>query len=462
MPPAGEQRSLITNECHGLARLTGCGRVQFTWLKGYNDPATPDNLDRVGVLKIGPESARNVLVLNPGTSAGSGYFLPLAQDIVRRTRGRWQVWSVERRENQLEDHSILDRAKEGQATPKELFDYYLGWLTDPSVTNHFQPIPDSSVSFARGWGMNVEIQDLHRVVETAHQYRRNVVLGGHSLGGSITTAYATWDFNGRPGAKDLSGLVYIDGGSGPTAITAQQATQSLQGLQTASPWLAFGGIPAPYLGLYSATGSTAAKVFRDDRSLGQTFSLLPANLKAPVPATNEAQFGYAIDTDTSPSNLLAAQVHAGQLRPSGDPRGWERAGDITPLQRYAAMLSGTGLEGIDGSAWYHPQRLSIDSGAVAAGNANPAQAILGVRAIHGHDLDKHTLIYAFGAALGGQSVLSAAQNLAAQSSIPDKNLTLVDRHTTYSHNDPSAASPDNDFVDHLIPFLAEDAALHHR
>ena len=28
----------------------------------------------------------------------------------------------------------------------------------------------------------------------------------------------------------------------------------------------------------------------------------------------------------------------------------------------------TGLRGLDGSAWYHPLRLTIDSGAVAAGN----------------------------------------------------------------------------------------------
>jgi hypothetical protein len=73
-----------------------CGDVRFTILKGFDDPATPDGLDRVGVLKIGSERARNVLVLNPGTSAGAGYFKPLAEDIVRRTHGRWQVWSVER------------------------------------------------------------------------------------------------------------------------------------------------------------------------------------------------------------------------------------------------------------------------------------------------------------------------------------------------------------------------------
>jgi len=436
---------------------TACGArpdVRFVWMKGYDDPATPDVLDRVGVLQVGPESAKNVLVLNPGTSAGSAYFKPLADDVVRRTNGAWQVWSVERRENQLEDQFVLDQYKSGLVTTQQLFDYYLGYLVDPTITNHFQMINDASVSFAKGWGLNVEIQDLHRVVDAAKQHGRRVVMGGHSLGGSITTAYATWDFGGRAGADALAGLVYIDGGSGPTPVSPEEAQQSLEALQAGTPWLAFGGIPTPFLGLFSALGSTSAVIDPNSASLGPEFPLLPAYLKPPVRVTNEAQFGYAVDTDTSPPSLRAAQVHSGQLAASGDPRGWSDAGAITPIQRYADMLSGTGLKSIDGSAWYHPLRLTIDAGAVADGNPNPAQAILDVDAIHGHDLDKRLRIYAFGAALGGAGVLTAAQILAQQSHIAASHLTLVNRQDTYSHNDPSAASPHNAFVHHLLPFLA--------
>ena len=426
-------------------------------MKGYDDPATPDALDRVGVLKVGYKRAKHVLVLNPGTSGGSAYFKPLAHDIVRATRGRWQVWAVERRENQLEDHSVLDQAKRDEVTGEELFDYYLGWLADPSVTEHFELIPDSEVAFARGWGMKVEVNDLRRVVKAAARRDRQVVLGGHSLGGSITTAYATWDFNGKPGAKDLSGLVYIDGGSNPTPATPEQATESLQALEAGTPWLAFGGIAAPFLGIFSATGSTGTNVNPDEISLGWSFPLLPANLKPPVQPTNEAQFGYAVDADSSPPSLLAAQVNAGRLADSGDPRGWEGAGEITPIQRYAKMLAGRWVRGADGSAWYHPQRLTIDSRAVANGNANPAQDILDVDATHGDDLRRKTRIYAFGAALGGQGVLDSARALARQSDIPRRRLTLVNRENTYTHNDPNSASPENAFVDRLIPFLGRIA-----
>ena len=453
-PHAAAARPHDPSGCHERPRK-GCHGVdvRFSLLKGFDDLATPDSLDRVGVLKIGPERARNVLVLSPGTSAGAGYFAPLAEDVVARTHGRWQVWSVERRENLLEDQSMLDRVKRGQATTRQLFDYYLGWLTDPGIANHFQPVPDASVAFARGWGMNVEIEDLRRVVQAAGAHGRRVVLGGHSLGGSITTAYATWDFHGRPGAKDLSGLVFIDGGSNPVAVSPEQAAQALRNLQNGTPWLAFGGIPAPFLGLFSATGSTEAVVDPDGPSLAQSFPLLPAELKPPVPATNEAQFGFGVDTETSPPSLVAAQVHAGRLAAGGDPRGWDRAGEITPIQRYASMLSGTGLAGVDGSAWYHPLRLTIDAGAVGNGNANPAQAVLNVKSTHGDDLGRHLPIYAFGAALGGQRVLDAASLLARQSGIPASELTLVNRATTYAHNDPNAASPRNDFLDNLLPFL---------
>ncbi len=435
-----------------------CNLVQFSWMQGFDDPATPDSLDRVGVLKVGSPLARNVLVLVPGTSAGAGYFEPLAEDIVNRTHGRWQVWSVERRENQIEDQSVVDQYKQGQVTSQQFFDYYLGWLANPAVTNHFQLVPDASVAFARGWGMNVEIEDLHRVVDAARRFGRTVVLGGHSLGGSITTAYATWDFDGEPGAKDLAGLVYIDGGSGPTPISPDQATQALQALAAGSPWLAFGGVPTPFLGLFSVTGACAAAFDPNSPSLGFAFPLLPPNLKpaiSPDVPTNEAEFGFGVSVPSSPPNLIAAQVHAGHIADSGSPRAWVRDGAITPIQRYAAMLCGKKLHGVDGSAWYHPLRLTIDAGAVADGNPNPAQSILDVKAIHGADLPKDLPIYAFGAALGGQNVLDAASVLAQQSGIPDDELTLVNRATTYAHNDPSAASPQNDFLDGLVPFLQE-------
>ena len=157
------------------------------------------------------------------------------------------MWAVERRENLLEDHSVLNRAKAGQTTGQQLFDYYLGWLTDPSITDHFQFIPDAEVAYAREWGMHVEIEDLRRVVKSAQRVGDHVVVGGHSLGGSITTAYATWDFDGKPGGRRASRASCSSTAAAARRRSRREAAQqALNDLGDApSPWLTFGGIPAP-------------------------------------------------------------------------------------------------------------------------------------------------------------------------------------------------------------------------
>jgi hypothetical protein len=434
-----------------LATSSAGAADHVEWMKGYTAPGTPAKYNKVGVLKLGPDTARNILVFVPGTSAGAGYIAPFARTLVRHTSS-WQVWSVERRENLLEDQSVADEAKGGTATPKQLFDYYLGWLNNPNISPHFQLIPDAQVGFAKKWGMRTEVSDLRKVVQAAHSRAHHVVIMGHSLGGSIITAYATWDFNGTPGVRGLSGLVYDDGGSSPTPIPEADARQRLADLNksSSSPWLSFGGIPAPFAGLFAEGGGTLAIIQPNQPSIGQKSGLLPPNIVPPIPVTNLAQLGYAADTETSPSNLFAFQAHVGHLAPSGDPRGWDQAGEITPIKRYAKMFAGWGLKGVDGVAWYHPMRLTIDAGVVADGNPNPAQRVMAVRAFHGDRVK--VPIYAFGA-FGGQGVLDDAKALAQQSHLPSNKLTLVNRQGTYAHNDPAGAFPQNDFLQHLLPFL---------
>ncbi len=75
----------------------------------------------------------------------------------------------------------------------------------------------------------------------------------------------------------------------------------------------------------------------------------------------------------------------------------------------------------------------------------------------GSKLSHNLLIYAFGAKLGGENVVTAARLLAQQSGIAEGNLTLLDRADTYAHNDPAGAYPKNDFVAALLPFLSKVA-----
>jgi len=409
--------------------------------RGFHAPGTPAKYNRVSTVVVGPASARNVLVLVPGTQAGAGYMLPFARDLVAARRG-WQVWVVERRENLLEDHSRLTGA-----SPQAMFDYYLGWIGQSNPGAHLQP---ADAPFARSWGMRVAVEDLRVVVRAAARGGRHVVLGGHSLGATIAVAYATWDFNGRAGARDLDGLVLIDGGSSSSGLeSAADARKQLADLRAGSPFLDLVGLNLPWVtGVLAAVGSTLAVRAPDEPALLGSWPLLPPSLKPPVPVTNRAAFGYALDARTGPAQLALVQSHIGHLADAGDPRGWVDTGPAT-VARAAEALSGDGK--IDGTAWYHPRRLSIDATSVAGGASNPAQKVLGVRATHGRDV--HVPIYAFETSLGKGRVLKAARALARRAHTTVK---LVDRSKTYSHCDPLFAAPErNDFLKTLLPFLTQ-------
>ena len=90
-------------------------------------------------------------MLNPGTSAGGTFFGPFANALTKKLKG-WQVWAIERRENLLEDHSYLEKYVNGEISNQEIFDYYLGWITDPSISPHFTPKTTAETEFAKQLG----------------------------------------------------------------------------------------------------------------------------------------------------------------------------------------------------------------------------------------------------------------------------------------------------------------------
>jgi hypothetical protein len=414
-----------------------------------SDGPGPSRYDRVRVLRIGSSSARHVLVLLAGTSAGAGYFVPVAEDLVAALRG-WQVWAVDRRENLLEDHTVLERARAGGVGWRALFDYYLGWIANPAIARHYQPPADARVAFARRWGMRVAVNDVARVVRAARAGGRHVVLGGHSLGGWIATAYAAWDFGGRAGARDLDGLVLIDGASGAPAISAARARRTLAEIEQGSPFLPPGGARLPWIaGVLSAVGSTLAVREPNAPSRLQAWPLLPTADKAPVPATNLAQLAYSVDAGTSPESLAAGQAHLGRLAASGEPRGFQDGGYATAA-RVARAVSG--VPGADGVAWFHPRRLTLDAQAVAGGVANRAQALLRLRATRGADV--RVPIYAIETSFLRGQILTAARALARRAHVPARDVKLVDRSAKDAHCDPLFDEPaHNDFLATVVPFL---------
>ena len=111
----------------------------------------PSKYDRVFVTKFGPKSAKRVLLLMPGYYGGAGDFTLDAREIVKRVPGL-QVWALDRRSQALEDTSRFADALAGRITPQQAFDYYLGWLSDPSIQPHFQPLDPGAARLRQAVG----------------------------------------------------------------------------------------------------------------------------------------------------------------------------------------------------------------------------------------------------------------------------------------------------------------------
>ncbi len=435
----------------GVAAAAG----DITTIKGHKAPGTPSKYNKVGIRKQGPAKADKVLVLIPGTSAGATNFRVMARALLQRLDG-WQVWSIERRENLLEDHSVLSDYAAGEVDSADLVDYYLGWLVNPDQQPRFEPKTAEETAFAREWGLAVAMKDVRRVVKKAGKRDRSVVLGGHSLGGRMAAAYASWDFGGKPGAKDLDGLVFIDGsGASRELPSAEEARSQLAELRAGEPFLDLLRLGLPWAsGVFNAVGSTTAVKDPDSPSALDPLPLVPADLRPPVPATNLAAYGYSVDADTSPDYLALVHSNIGELAASGDPRGWQD-GELGSARRAAKVFAETGS--VDGTSWYHPRRLSLDSRSVNNGQANPAQKVFGVKATLGSEA--RVPMYGFDAALGGGAVGKATRQLAMSAGVPRRQVMTVDRSKTYSHIDPlSAAADRNVFIKTVAKFLKRKVA----
>ena len=90
-------------------------------------------------------------------------------------------------------------------------------------------MPPEDAQFLNEFGLERTMEDWYTVLRTGipgqRRRARKVICGGHSLGGPLTAAFASWDFDGDPettedaGYSQCAGLVGLDttlalGGSG--------------------------------------------------------------------------------------------------------------------------------------------------------------------------------------------------------------------------------------------------------
>ena len=394
----------------------------------------PAKYDKVFVQQLGPRNADSVLVLVPGTNGGAGGVLPVARDIVRRVRGL-QVWIVDRREQAFEDTSVFR-----SADPQGAQDHYLGF--------QYKRVAGEDAKFVADWGLKLQLRDLQSVIRRAAAGGRRVLLGGHSAGASTAVAYAAWDFGGRPGYRELDGLVLIDGGLLGSFASADlaRAKRELADIRTGNVFLDLLGLGLPEInGIFAQVGALWAYKRPDEPSVIQQFPLLPAYLKPPMRVTNEAQFGYAFDASTSPASLALIHIRAGRLADSGDPRGWQD-GELTPIRRHARAYA---ADRPNATEWYYPRRLLLDFDAASPIRQTPAARYLGLRLTHGDDID--VPLYAYSTALTSGRVARGARRLMRRSRI--RSSKIVDDRGA-SHLDPLSAAPrTNRFLKTVVPFL---------
>uniref|UniRef100_A0A6J5YYD5 Unannotated protein n=1 Tax=freshwater metagenome TaxID=449393 RepID=A0A6J5YYD5_9ZZZZ len=452
-----------------LALAASAGAAAPTVVKVGSLPGTPKQYNKVFITKYGSPKAKKVLLLIPGTNGGAENFAIVGPSLVKQVPNL-QVWAMDRREQALEDNSMMIKALKGTATPQQALDYYLGWFPNNPVNPRFRPKSQADFAFMKNWGMKMQLEDARAVILQAKKAGKTVILGGHSLGASMAAAYATWDFKGKAGFKDIAGIVAIDGGLAGTfdeTDTKAGAEAALANLDvpTASspapkpkgPWLNLLGLPgfAWATGPFAQVGALAAMKDPNGPSILQNFPLLPRYLKADVDTTNRGALGFAFDNDTSPSVLSLIQVRAGQLAASGDPRGWQN-GEVTPIENVVAGFGGDkyGTNGVD---WYYPARLNVDTnGASAIECKSEAAKVLGLRLCHLGQVN--IPYYAYQTSLTGSrnGVVNGANTFAARSKVPQSKLVVVDRKTTNSHLDPLLAAPaTNDFIKTVVPFLRD-------
>jgi pimeloyl-ACP methyl ester carboxylesterase len=427
------------------ATALGDAYVKVAGAPGFG-PAKYANLH---IEKMGKPSAKRVLVLIPGTFAGSADFLTVG-DYLAKHVPNLQVWAIDRRPNQLEDTSYMVKALKGQITGQQLFDYYLGWIGDQSIQPHYQPLKDADFPFARQWGLKMAMEDTRRVIMAAKKGGRQVILGGHSLGGSSVYDYATWDFAGHPGYKDIAGMVAIDGGGVGPGQPLATVKKEISDLSTSSPWLDLLGLGLPWTsGAFQETGGIGVLKEPDAPSVGQASPLLPAEFKPNVPVTNKAQYGYSFDFRTSPTALSLIHIHSGHVNSTAGANGlhgWVDDG-ITPIESFAKLSSHEPGNFVE---WYYPKRLTIDVSAANSLKKDPSTTYLGLRTWHAKQVN--IPLYVFQTSLSSGRVIAGAKAFVKESKVPYH--VYVNRSATYSHLDPLAATPSrNDFLKTVVPFL---------
>jgi len=294
-----------------------------------------------------------ILVLMPGTWAGAMSLNNYAVDLLRLAKQSgvkgFQVWLIDRRSEQLEDHTGILWANQNLSKLKTdeilqgISDYYKPGFSPGEegkilLGRKFTPLDHNAVRFLANFGGDTTIRDWRAVVLAAARAvgdqviekpgeepvivkkpGKKVLIGGHSLGGSLTVMYAAYDFDRRPGKEilgmnDVDGLVLLEGGGFPkketTVIDADSYLNSQKKRFTTGKVyfdMNMMGIQyAPSTMLSLDLSGWAADNARGQESVFPQYAR-PKQVQLPH-ITNEAMLGFAIDDDLATFFIARASI----------------------------------------------------------------------------------------------------------------------------------------------------------
>lgn len=381
----------------------------------------PGGAARAGVAAVyGPTDASRVLVLVPGLGGGAGNFSVIGPELVKRVPNL-QVWAFDRRGDALEDPLGFNAGEPGTA-----YRYYFEQLA--LGTRSFDANVAATHPEARSWGLATALLDLRAVVLRARAGgKRKVLLGGHSLGAATAASYAAWDFGGKPGYRDLSGLVLIDGGQLGAfgRPTVADARSQLAQLRTSSPFYDRLGIGVPWIfGVFGQVAAMYAKWAPDAPSEIAKSPLLPASFRPATPVSNRQFFEQS---------LAQAGIDVRNCGFDGAVR----------------MVGSSAPNAFD---WYFPTRLEIDLIGAASLSPDPVTRLLGLRERHLRAID--VPVYAF--ATGDiPATLTGARALIRESRSP-RSRSLLTSDPGMRHSDPLCTPwQQSRFLRTLAPWLAK-------
>ncbi len=220
--PSRPRRRIETPVAGGQTRL-----ISETYVRLY-DPlpksdGAPAACNWIGYLRWrdrrGPRMAPRadaIIVVMPGLGGGASLFEPFARNVIRTAAARHQhfeVWALDRRSNCLEDHTGMRAALRSHDYHTAL-GYYFGGRA--IAGHHFGGfLTSAQTPFLYWFGLAQTVRDEYDIitheVPSLKTRARKVFCGGHSLGGSITGAFASWQFDDgdeTSGTPDLDDAGY--------------------------------------------------------------------------------------------------------------------------------------------------------------------------------------------------------------------------------------------------------------